>query len=84
MLKNTISLYFMIAEKAYHFICDNDSPLEHVKEALFQCQKYIGQIEDQVKAAQAAQEQPKENEEAPKVDAEEAKVESLEQPQEGV
>lgn len=31
-------------------MCDQDSPLHHVKEALFQFQKYIGQIEDQVKA----------------------------------
>lgn len=75
MLKNTISLYFMIADKAYHFICDNDSPLEHVKEALFQCQKYIGQVEDQVRAAQ----QPDQT----AADENHPKVEEIQQPPEG-
>lgn len=39
----------------YHFICDNDSPIEHIKEALFQCQKYVGTLEDNIKAQMAAQ-----------------------------
>ncbi len=45
----------MIAERAYHFVCENDAPIEHIKEALFQCQKYIGQVEDNIKAQLAAQ-----------------------------
>jgi hypothetical protein len=55
MQKNVVRIEFTIADKDYHFMCDADSPLEHVKEALFQCQKYIGMIEDNIKAAQAAQ-----------------------------
>ncbi len=50
MLKNIVKLEFQVAEKIYQFICDNDSPLEHVKEALFQCQKLVGQMEDNAKA----------------------------------
>lgn len=52
MLKNLIKLEVVIAEKAYQLLCDNDSPLEHLKEVLFQFQKYVGHIEDQVKAMQ--------------------------------
>jgi hypothetical protein len=52
MLKNIARLECMIGEKVYHLMCDNDSPLDQVKEALFQFQKYIGQIEDSAKAAQ--------------------------------
>lgn len=54
MLKNISRLEMKIGEKIYHLMCDIDSPLEHVKEALFQFQKYIGQIEDNIKAQQAA------------------------------
>jgi len=50
MLKNIVRLEFMVMDKVYHFICDNDSPIEHIKEALFQCQKYIGAVEDNIKA----------------------------------
>lgn len=55
MLKNIVKLEHKIADKLYTFILDNDSPLEHVKEVLFQFQKYIGQIEDQVKSQKEAQ-----------------------------
>jgi len=66
MLKNLVKLEFVVAEKLYHFLCDNDSPLEHIKEALFQCQHYIAKVEENVKAqAVAAQEQLKTAEEAP-------------------
>lgn len=57
MLKNISRLECVVAGKAFHFTCDNDSNIEHVKEALFQFIKYIGQIEDQAQAAQAAQAQ---------------------------
>ena len=53
MLKNLAQLECKVNEKVYHFSCDTNSPLEHVKEALFQFQKYIGQIEDNIKASQA-------------------------------
>lgn len=61
MLKNLVRLEFEIAEKVYHFVCEPDSPIEHIKEALFQCQKYVGQLEDNIRAkmaAQASQEPP--------------------------
>ncbi len=59
MLKNISQLEVMIKDKFYRLNCDIDSPLEHVKEALFQFQKYIGYIEDQIKANQAAKESEK-------------------------
>ena len=46
-------LEFKVANKVYQLICDPDSPLEHVKEALFQFTKYVGAIEDAIKAQQA-------------------------------
>ena len=49
MLKNLSKLEIVIADKIYQFICDPDSPIEHCKEALFQCLKYIGKIEDSAK-----------------------------------
>ena len=53
MLKNIIKLELHIANKTYNFLCDNDSPLEHVKEAIFQFAKYAGQVEDQIRQQQA-------------------------------
>ena len=53
MQKNLTQLEYKIAEKVYRFICDPDSPLEHVKEALFQFAKYAGTVEDAIKAQQA-------------------------------
>jgi len=58
MLKNITSLTHIVEGRAYNFLCDIDSPLNHVKEALFQFQKYIGQIEDYVKEQQASAEAP--------------------------
>lgn len=52
MLKNIVKLEVSIEERVYTFLCDNDAPLNHIKEALFQYQKFIGQIEDSVKAQQ--------------------------------
>lgn len=50
MLRNVSKLECKINEKFYEFVCDMDCPLEHVKEALFQFTKYIGQLEDSLKA----------------------------------
>lgn len=50
MLKNIIKIEFLIEEKLYQFMCDNDCKIEHVKEALFQCQKYVGHLEDNILA----------------------------------
>lgn len=55
MLKNISQLECKVGEKVYHFLCDMDSPLDHVKEAVLQFLKYIQQIEDQVKAQMEAQ-----------------------------
>jgi hypothetical protein len=63
MLKNLASLECKIENREIKLFCDNDCPLPHLKEALFQFQKYLGQIEDQVKAAQekaAAEKEEKE------------------------
>lgn len=55
MQKMLTQLEFKVADKIYHFVCAPDSPLEHVKEALFQFTKYVGSIEDTIKAQQAEQ-----------------------------
>jgi len=60
MLKNIVKLEFKIVDKVYHFLCDNDSPIEHIKEALFQCQKYVGALEDNIKAQLEAQKESEE------------------------
>lgn len=63
MFKNVVRLEFKVVDRIYHFTCDPDSPIEHIKEVLFQCQKYIGAVEDQVKA-QMEQNQAKEQHDA--------------------
>ncbi len=64
MLKNIVKLECQVGEKIYQLLCDNDSPIEHLKEVLFQFQKYIGQIEDNVKAQkEQAEAEAKENKE---------------------
>lgn len=75
MLKNISQLEHAVGDKVYHFMCDSNSPLNEVKDALFQFLKYVGQVEDAVKAqqAQAVAEAPVVEE--PKV--EEPKVEEL-------
>jgi hypothetical protein len=55
MIKNISRLEHVINEKLYHFTCDMDSPIENVKDALFQFMKYVGQIEDNIKQQQAKQ-----------------------------
>jgi len=64
MLKNLSRLEHVIGDKVYHFVCDNDSPLNEVKEALFQFLKYVGQIEDSVKAQQEKAAKEKEEDES--------------------
>lgn len=58
MLRTVSRLEVKINDRIYHFTCENDSPIEHVKEALFQFQKCVGQIED---SAKAQEENKKEN-----------------------
>ena len=54
MLKNITQIEAKVGEKSYHFSCDQDAPLQDVKEALFRFQKYVGQIEDAIKAQEEA------------------------------
>lgn len=49
-----VRLEHTVEGKIGHFLCENDTPLPSVKEMLFEFVKYIGQIEDNVKAQQAA------------------------------
>ena len=67
MLKNLSVLEHSIEGKAYQFLCDPNSPLNHVKDALVKFLGYVQQVEDQVKTAQEQKpaeepvpEQPKE------------------------
>lgn len=50
MLKNVVRLEHVVADKVFHLICDSDSPLPALKEALFEFIKYVGHVEDQAKA----------------------------------
>ncbi len=52
MIKNLVGIEFKAEDRIIKLICDNDCPLTHLKEALFQFQKYVGQIEDQIKISQ--------------------------------
>lgn len=59
MLKNLVSLEVKVAEKSYRFLCDNDSPIGDVKEAIFQLTNMVAQIEANIEAAKKAQEEAK-------------------------
>lgn len=50
MLSQLSVLAHKVGNNAYHFLCDPNSPLPEIKDALFQFTKYVGQIEDQAKA----------------------------------
>jgi hypothetical protein len=52
MLKNCTRLECIVNEKTGHFYCDIDTPLPIAKEMIFQFQKYIGLVEDQVRTAE--------------------------------
>jgi len=45
-----------IAEKKFSFRCENETPIEHIKEALFQFQRYIGNLEQDMRSKQASEE----------------------------
>ncbi len=68
MLSNISKLQVQIENKSYQLFCDSDSPLPHVKEALFQFQKYVGQIEDKIKESEDVKK---------KAEEEKSKVEQL-------
>lgn len=56
MLKNITKISCKIGERNFDLFCDNDSPLNEVKESLFEFLKIIGKIEDAAKSAQKEQE----------------------------
>lgn len=53
MLKNKTQLEAILNEKTYHFLCDMDSPLNHVRAALHQFLGFVDQIEESARKAQA-------------------------------
>lgn len=55
MLKNLCQLEQVIANKVCRFVCDNDTDINVIKEALFQFQKFIGSVEDIAKAQKEAE-----------------------------
>ena len=59
------SLIHKVEDRAVHLIVDPQSPLNEIKDALFEFLKYVGQVEDAVKAqqAKAAEEAEKQKEE---------------------
>jgi hypothetical protein len=66
MINNFSEIQVNIDSKICRFYVQQDMPLGNVKEALFQLQRYIGQIEENAKAQLESQENkieelPKEN-----------------------
>lgn len=55
MLKNISQLEHKIEDRVYHLFADSNSPLNEVKEALFEFVKFVGKLEDNAKSAQAEQ-----------------------------
>lgn len=54
MIKYLPQLEHFIEQKAFRFIFDNTASIPHIKEALFQFQKFIGQCEDSEKEKEVA------------------------------
>lgn len=54
-MKNLTTIEIEIADRKYQFMCDPESPLGHVKEALFQLLKRVGRVEDELVQKAAAQ-----------------------------
>jgi hypothetical protein len=74
MLKNISQLEHVIGDKVFRFICEADAAIPHIKEALFQFAKFVGQIEEQIQAAQNAQPPAPVEPPAPAVEPEQPKV----------
>lgn len=53
MLKNISQLEMMVAGKIHRYLCDQDSQIEHVMEALIQFLSYAKQVKDAAVAQQA-------------------------------
>ncbi len=52
MLRQGFHLEYKVDDKSCRLITDNDASLDFIKESLFQFQKYVGQIEDNIKLKQ--------------------------------
>jgi hypothetical protein len=57
MLKNFHQVEIEIFGKAMKFMCEMGSEFNHIKEGLFQFQKFFGNMEDQTRAQMEAQAQ---------------------------
>jgi hypothetical protein len=60
MLKPIAHFEAIVNGKTGHWILDHDTPVEVAKEMLFQFQKDLGQIEDNIKALQDKQKREEE------------------------
>jgi len=71
MLKNLTQFKSVIqgVESLFHF--DANCPVSVAKEAVFECLKWLGQIEDQIKALEEAKRKEEENKEEPKAEQQE-------------
>ena len=58
MIKNLAGLECKIEEEVIKLVCGSNCPLSHIKEAMFQFLKHIGQIEDMAKQQEQAKENP--------------------------
>lgn len=61
MIKNITGLQYNIADKVYHFTCDTDSPIQHVKEALNKFIYYAVQVEEHALSQQKSAEEKSED-----------------------
>lgn len=52
MLKTIARLEHKIGEKVYHFLCDTDSPISEVKDAISQFMGHVVSVENAAKAQQ--------------------------------
>jgi len=60
MLKNLARLEHKVGDRVYHLLCDNDSPIVEVKDALTQFLGYAVQVEKMAAEAKQAAETPPE------------------------
>ena len=54
MLSNISKLEVVVGNKVYQLLCEVNSPLEHVKEALNQFGNFVGQIEQMAKKVETS------------------------------
>lgn len=81
MLSQLSVLAHQVGERVYNFLCSPESPLPEIKEALFQFNKYVANLEDQAKQqAAAADAAAKAEAEAKAKESEPSKVEEIPAP----